>query len=169
MYLQLTPSEQKSLEEELDELVVSVKELSGILKVKFYLYYDAELKKLVVHLDNLMGLQIQDHADSSDGIYIEAYLFPHKEVQKSNFVFPTLSGSFVFDKVFNFVDMNTSDLRDQALVFKVYHSSVHFIGGILYPLVSANVYGGMTDAIITKCDFEKVIITYIIELATIHF
>ena len=120
--------------------------------VQFSLYYNSE--KLIVHLKQAFKLPTSRPEESSNP-FTEVYLLPKKnEVHKSRTVLKTHNP--IFDETFKFTKLIPNEIEKQIVVMRMYiNERSHFIGGVLYPLESANMDGDLIKVTISEFDEEE--------------
>ena len=122
--------------------------------VQFSLYYDESSEKLILYLKQAFKLPTRCPVDSSHP-FTEVYLLPKKtEVHRSHMVLKTHNP--IFDETFKFTKLVPSEVEKQTVVMRMYISEQnHFIGGVLYPLESANMDGDLIKVDMLEFDEEE--------------
>ena len=122
--------------------------------VHFSLYYNESNQKLIVHLSKVSKLPTSRPEESSNP-FIEIYLLPKKkEVHKSHTEMKTHNPTF--DETFKFTELNQHEIKKQTVVMRIYNNERnHFIGGVLYPLESADMNGNLIKVSISEFDEEE--------------
>ncbi len=103
-------------------------------------YFDEKHSVLVVHLLKAFNLPTK-RPESTSNPFAEVYLLPKKvEVFETRTLQKTLSP--VFDQAFKFCNVSNDDIKQQILVVRIYlHGKNHFLGGLLFSLEKANLFG----------------------------
>ena len=122
--------------------------------IHFSLYHDDNTQKLIVHLKQVFKLPTGRPVESCNS-FAEIYLLPKKNcVHKSHVQMKTHNP--LFDETFKFTDLDLHMIRKQTLLIRMYvNERSHFIGGLLYPLESANVNGDLIKVAISVFDEEE--------------
>lgn len=122
--------------------------------IHFSLYSDEKHHVLIVHLLNAFHLPTT-RDESACNPFVELYLLPNKTtVEESIVLHQTLCP--VFDQTFKFTNMTEENVRKQMLVFRIYiNDRQHFLGGGLFPLEGANLFGLSNKIDIVKFDEEE--------------
>ena len=122
--------------------------------IHFSLYHDEYSQKLIVHLKQAFKLPTSRPVQSCNP-FAEVYLLPKKNyVHKSRVLMKTHNP--VFDETFKFTDLSLHAIRKQTILMRMYvNERSHFIGGLLYPLESANMNGDLIKVPISVFDEEE--------------
>ena len=122
--------------------------------VHFSLYSDQKHHVLIVHLLKAFHLPTK-RAESTCSPFVELYLLPNKTVvEESCVVHQTLCP--VFDQTFKFTNMTEENIRKQMLVLRIYiNDTQHLVGGVLFPLEGANLFGSANKVDIITFDEEE--------------
>ena len=122
--------------------------------VNFSLYYDERHSTLIVHLYQLSRLQTR-RSEENCNPFLEVYLLPRKSiVYESHVKKHTLNPKY--DQVFKFPKLSSAEFCKLILIIRVYNNDKsNFMGGALYPLQEANLYGDRIEARVFQVDEEE--------------
>ena len=122
--------------------------------MSFSLYFDEKRNNLIVHLLKAFRIPTK-RAQCASNPFAEVYLLPAKgEAQESRLLHQTLDP--IFDQPFNFMNLSVDEVKRQMLVIRIYlHNKHHFIGGVLFNLEKANLYGSSNTVDLTVFDEEE--------------
>jgi hypothetical protein len=153
-----------SLDEEIEQLIASSMEGYTESELFFTIYYNSELQKLSIHLEHITNLPTVLPEDTSHS-YVQIYLLSRKfkehSVYTSHVVMKTHQPRFDYMATFN--DVSMKELESQDVVLRIYMEgeSRHFLGGVVHPLQSMNLYGStVTAKILTFPEEEAMKVTY---------
>ncbi len=122
--------------------------------MQFSVYFDEKHNLLIAHLLKAFNLPTKRPGSTSNP-FAEVYLLPNKsEVFETRVLRETLNPAF--DQAFKFCNVSIDDIKEQLLVVKIYlHGKHHFIGGMLFSLGNANLYGASNTTELTVYDEEE--------------
>lgn len=118
------------------------------------MYFDEKHNLLVVHILKAFNLPTK-RPKSTSNPFAEAYLLPNKaQVFETRVLRETLSP--VFDQAFKFCNVSIDDIKKKILVVRIYlHGKHHFLGGVLFSLENANLFGTSHTMELTLYDEEE--------------
>ncbi len=156
-YLQLRRISDETMKRRFQEINI-VPPSPGLRTVQFSLYYYQTESLLMVCVKNARHLPTSQIVESSNPL-IQVYLIPTKRnIQQSKCIKRTHNP--MFDSIFHFDELDIDLLRKQRLIIRIYINDLkHFIGGILYSLEGANLFGETVFAEISTFneeDYHKV-------------
>lgn len=140
-----------SLKEEIEQLVSAGKRHEQS-ELYFTIYYNNHLQKLSVHLEHIDRLPTRVSEQSSNS-YVQIYLLSKKftgDVYTSHVVARTHQPKF--DCMATFCNISVKELDSQEVVFRIYlkeedkAEETWFLGGVVHPLQSVNLYGSTVIA-----------------------
>jgi hypothetical protein len=139
---------------------------SDVPCIHFSLYHDENTQKLIVHLKQAFKLPTSRPIDSCNP-FAEIYLLPKKNcIHKSRILMKTHNP--VFDETFKFTELDLHMIRKQTILIRMYiNERSHFIGGLLYPLESANMNGDLIKLPFSVFDEEESLIVRVCSTTTI--
>ncbi len=107
-------------------------------------YFDEKHNLLIVHLLKAFNLPTM-RPESTSNPFAEAYLLPNKmHIFETRVLRETLNPAF--DQAFKFCGVSVDDIKNQILVVRIYlHGKHHFLGGVLFYLENANLFGNPTQ------------------------
>ena len=122
--------------------------------MQFSVYFDEKQNLLIAHLLKAFNLPTK-RPQSTSNPFAEVYLLPNKsEVFETRVLRETLNPAF--DQAFKFCNVSVDDIKEQLLVVKIYlHGKHHFIGGMLFSLGNANLYGASNTTELTVYDEDE--------------
>lgn len=122
--------------------------------IHFSLYFYEKHHVLIVHILKAVHLPTK-RSEFACNPFVQVYLLPNKtEVQESCTVNQSLNPAF--DQTLRFTYVSLEMLKHQTLVFRVYiNDTQHFIGGVLYPLETADLFGSANAVDMIKFDEQE--------------
>ena len=147
-----------SLKEEIEQLISSGMKHERS-ELYFTIYYNNHLQKLSVHLEHIGHLPTRVSEQSSNS-YVQIYLLSRKFVERDVYTSHVVAQTHQphFDCMATFSNVSVKELDSQEVVFRIYlkggeeveeeeeEEGAWFLGGVVHPLQSVNLYGSTVTA-----------------------